>query len=549
VNDVWGEQSVRPRAGENEEEESAMNDARAASAAGAVAPGAAALAPKHEYALRVADLSKTFGATRALRDVSIDIRAGEIHALMGQNGSGKSTLIKSLAGYHHPDSEPRAHAELDGEAFNIGYEVPEGLRFVHQDLGLVLELSAQDNLALHGGFAKGFGGRVLWHEQEKETRRLLERFGVDIDIHQPLAAATPVERTVVAIAAALQGWHGGGGLLVLDEPTAVLPHDEVERLFAVVQEVRKGGTAILYVSHRMDEIFTIADRVTILRGGRHVATEDIAALTPRSLAGLMVGEDVDPEYRARVAAKSGAPVVLELRDVAGKWLRGVDLTVHEGEILGIAGLAGAGVLELPYVITGHAPRGDKVTGKLRTPLAGEQWREVSNLEDINIALVPADRQREGVIFEFGVNENLTLSILGRLGRKGKLALREERRRVEEWTRRLEIKTETPNSLISTLSGGNQQKVVVARCLASEPRILVLCEPTAGVDIGTRVAIYDLIARLSKEGLTVIVSSSDEGDLLAMCTRIVVLRNGRVAGEFDGDGLSQQALVSAIEGGS
>jgi len=201
---------------------------------------AATVAPQGADALRVSRLSKTFGATRALQEVSIDIRAGEIHALMGQNGSGKSTLIKALAGYHTPDHG--ADAALDGAPFNIGHEVPDGLRFVHQDLGLVLELSAQDNLALHGGFAKGFGGRVLWSEQEKETHRLLERFDVDIDIHQPLAAATPVERTVVAIAAALQGWHGGGGLLVLDEPTAVLPHDEVERLFAVVEEVRKAGT-------------------------------------------------------------------------------------------------------------------------------------------------------------------------------------------------------------------------------------------------------------------------------------------------------------------
>jgi ribose transport system ATP-binding protein len=494
--------------------------------------------------LHISGLSKTFGATRALDDVGIDIRTGEIHALMGQNGSGKSTLIKALAGYHHPDGSPSA--ELDAVPFAIGNEVPDGLRFVHQDLGLVLELSAQDNLALHGGFAKGFGGRVLWKEQEKETHRLLERFDVHIDIHQPLAAATPVERTVVAIAAALQGWHGGGGLLVLDEPTAVLPHDEVERLFAVVREVRKAGTAILYVSHRMDEIFELADRVTILRGGQLVGTRDIATLDPRALAGLMVGEDVDPNYRAPVAAKPEAPVVLQVRDVAGKWLRGVDLDVHQGEILGLAGLAGAGVLELPYVITGNAPRGDKVTGRLRLPQDSDKWHDVRKLKDVNIPLVPADRQREGVIYEFGVNENLSLSILGRLGRRGKLAKRQEARTVEEWSRRLEIKTESPGSLVSTLSGGNQQKVVVARCLVSEPKILVLCEPTAGVDIGTRVAIYDLIARLAREGLTVIVSSSDEGDLLAMCTRIVVLRNGGVAQEMSGDGLTQQALVSAIE---
>lgn len=515
----------------------------------AAQPGATAVAngPRSDYALRVAGLSKTFGATRALQDVSIDLHAGEIHALMGQNGSGKSTLIKALAGYHRPDDERSVHAELDGEPFAIGHVVPDGLRFVHQDLGLVLELNAQDNLALHGGFAKGFGGRVLWREQEKQTYRVLQRFNVHLDIHQPLAAATAVERTVVAIAAALQGWHGGGGLLVLDEPTAVLPHDEVERLFAVVEEVRRAGTAVLYVSHRMDEIFRLADRVTILRGGRLVATKRIDEITPRGLAGLMVGEEVDPDYRAPVAAPPQAPVLLKVRNLHGRWLHGIDMEVHQGEILGIAGLAGSGLLELPYVLAGHAPA--PVSGELLLPQEANGWRDIKEARHLNIPLVPSERQREGVIADFSVQENLSLSILHRLGRRGKLARGEEARTVAEWTNRLEIKTAGPEAPISTLSGGNQQKVVVARCLASEPKILVLCEPTAGVDIGTRVAIYDLIARLVQEGLTVVVSSSDEGDLLAMCTRIVVLRNGRVCEELAGDGLTQQALVSAIEGGS
>jgi ABC-type sugar transport system ATPase subunit len=497
---------------------------------------AAPAAPRSEYALRVSGLSKTFGATQALQDVSIDVRAGEIHALMGQNGSGKSTLIKALAGYHRPDDEHTVLAELDGEPFAIGHVVPDGLRFVHQDLGLVLELSAQDNLALHGGFAKGFGGRVLWREQEKETRRVLQRFNVQLDIHQPLGAATAVERTVVAIAAALQGWHGGGGLLVLDEPTAVLPHDEVERLFAVVEEVRRAGTAILYVSHRMDEIFRLADRVTILRGGRLVATKRIKEITPRGLAGLMVGEEVDPDYRAPVAARSQAPVMLEVRNLCGRWLNGIDMQVYEGEVLGIAGLAGSGLLELPYVLAGHAPA--RVSGELRFPQEANGSHDINEARHLNIPLVPSDRQREGVIADFSVRENLSLSILHRLGRRGKLGLREEERAVAEWSRRLEIKAAGPDAPISTLSGGNQQKVVVARCLASEPKVLVLCEPTAGVDIGTRVAIYDLIARLVQQGLTVIISSSDEGDLLAMCTRILVLRNGRICEELAGDGLTQ-----------
>ena len=496
-----------------------------------------------EPVLRIEGLSKTFAGTRALSDASLDIRGGEVHALVGQNGSGKSTLIKTLAGYHAPD--PGAAAELGGEPFALGFDVPGALRFVHQDLGLVMELNAVDNLALRGGFARGRTGRVLWREQERETRRILARFGVELDIQQPLAQATPVERTVVAIAAALQGWHGGEGLLVLDEPTAVLPHDEVERLFAMVREVQRAGTSVLYVSHRLDEIFELADRVTVLRAGRVVTTEAVHDVDPRSLASLMVGEDVDPEYRAPVAVRPDAPVVLELRDVHGRWLRGVDLDVHRGEILGIAGLAGAGVLELPYVIAGGATH--DATGRLRMPHRSDDWRDVGEAERLEIPLVPADRAREAVIAEFGVGENLSLSVLGRLGRRGRLGLRAERELVARWTERLGVVAAGPDALISTLSGGNQQKVVVARCLVRDPELLVLCEPTAGVDIGTRIAIYDLIAQLSRDGLTVVVSSSDVGDLLAMCTRVAVLRHGKVAAELGGDGLTQHALVRAIEG--
>jgi ABC-type sugar transport system ATPase subunit len=496
-----------------------------------------------EPVLRIAGLSKAFAGTRALSDVSIDIRPGEVHALVGQNGSGKSTLIKTLAGYHAPN--PGATAELSGEPFALGHDVPDALRFVHQDLGLVMELNAMDNLALHGGFARGRGGRVLWREQERTTRRVLARFGVELDIHRPLAQATPVERTVVAIAAALQGWHGGRGLLVLDEPTAVLPHDEVERLFAMVREVQRAGTSVLYVSHRLDEIFELADRVTVLRAGRVVTTQAVADVDPRGLASLMVGEDVDPDYRAPVGVRPDAEVVLEVRDVAGKWLRGVDLEVHRGEILGIAGLAGAGVLELPYVLAGCAKH--ETSGRMRMPHRSEAWHDVADAERLGIPLVPADRASEAVIAEFDVAENLSLSVLGRLGRRGRLGLRQERELVADWTERLGVVTAGPDALISTLSGGNQQKVVVARCLVRDPELLVLCEPTAGVDIGTRIAIYDLIAQLSRNGLTVVVSSSDVGDLLAMCTRVAVLRHGQVAAVLGGDGLTQHALVRAIEG--
>ena len=374
---------------------------------------------------------------------------------------------------------------------------------------------------------------------------MLARFGVELDIHRPLAEATPVERTVIAIAAALQGWERGGGVLVLDEPTAVLPAEEVARLFAVVEEVRKSGTAVLYVSHRMDEIFQLADRVTVLRGGRLVTTLPIQETDPRGLAHLMVGEDVDPDYRAAVAVRPDADVVLEARDVRGRWLRGVDLDVHKGEIVGIAGLAGAGSLELPYVLAGGSR--DKVSGRIRLPERSAEWHDVNDAERLDLPIVPADRQREAVVSEFAVSENISLSVLDRISRRFRIDKKAERELVERWTDRLGIVTAGGDSPIATLSGGNQQKVIVARCLGRDAGILLLCEPTAGVDIGTRVSIYELIAGLAADGLTVIVASSDEGDLLAMCTRIVVLRDGQVAEEMNPEGLTQQALVSAIEG--
>ena len=494
-------------------------------------------------ALRVERLSKTFPGTRALIDASIELREGEVHALVGQNGSGKSTLIKTLAGYHTPD--PGAVAELAGEPFALGHTVPDGLRFVHQDLGLVLELNAMDNLALRGDFIRGFGGRVRWSDQIEETYRILERFDVELDIHRPLAEATPVQRTVVAIAGALRNWQGGGGVLVLDEPTAVLPHDEVERLLAMVREVQRSGTSVLYVSHRLDEIFEIADRVTVLRAGRVVQTLPVSDVDQRGLAQLMVGADVDPDYRAPVAARPDSPVVLELRDVCARRLHGLNLDVHRGEILGVAGLAGDGVNELPYVIAGY-PR-HPVTGTIRLPQRLGEATDVADARRLGIPLVPADRAHEAIIPDFAVSENMTLSVLGSLGSRGKLSMAAEQKLVERWTERLGVVTASSDAMISTLSGGNQQKVVVARCLARDPELLVLSEPTAGVDIGTRVAIYELLAGLARDGLTVIVSSSDLGDLLAMCTRIVVLRDGRVGAELAADGLTEHALVNAIEG--
>jgi ABC-type sugar transport system ATPase subunit len=497
--------------------------------------------------LRVSGLSKRFGATRALDGVDIEIQHGEIHALLGPNGSGKSTLIKILAGYHHADRG--AHAWLDGEPFDLAAITSarhHRLRFVHQDLGLINELNAMDNLALTRGFARTSYGRIRWSEQEAATRALVNRFGLDLDVRRPLSEATPVERTVVAIAAALQGWdEDERGLLVLDEPTARLPPGEVARLMEIVREVRRSGASVLYVSHRLDEIFEVADRVTVLRGGRLVGTRPVDQLTPPALAAMMLGEAVEAD-RLPAPARKQAALAMEVRDVCAGPLDGVSFELREGETLGLAGLRGSGHELLPYVITG-AYAGD-VRGSVRVLARSPEWVDVARAGRLGLPLVPADRTRVGIISEFSVEENMTLPLLDRLrGRHGAIDRRRVAALVDHWIDRIGISTAGRAAPITTLSGGNQQKVVMARCLALEPPVMVLCEPTAGVDIGTRLQLYDLIAEQARAGLGVVVASTDVDDLIAMCTRVLVIRNGRLAREISGEAITESALLDAMEG--
>jgi ABC-type sugar transport system ATPase subunit len=492
--------------------------------------------------LRITGLSKTFPGTKALDDVTLEVAEGEIHALVGQNGSGKSTLIKVLAGYYHAD--PGAKAWLNDEPFDVADTSDSRhhrLRFVHQDLGLVLELGATDNLALRGEFLVDPLHRIRWKAQAALARQLLSQFDLDLDLKHPLAEATPVQRTVIAIAAALVGWEGGPGVLVLDEPTAVLPPHDVTRLLEIIERVRSRGTSILYVSHRLDEVFRLADRVTVLRGGRVVQTRPVAGLTTQTLAELMVGSEVDAGYRAGLTLAPDRPVVLRARDVRGRFLAGVDVDLAEGEVLGVAGLPGSGRNELPYALVGALPG---ATGRISVD--DSEWQPVRKSASFDIPLVPADRAGEATISEFSVKENLTLSVLRRFRRFGLLRRRPEQELTREWTRTIEVKAASPDDLITTLSGGNQQKVMMARCLARDPRVLVLCEPTAGVDVGTRHAIYEFIASRARAGLSLVVSSSDTGDLLALCTRVLVMCNGKVAREIAGDEITEQALVHAME---
>lgn len=492
--------------------------------------------------LRVEGVSKDFGPVRALADVELAVMAGECHALVGHNGSGKSTLIKILSGFHRAD--PGARSWLDGEPVPIGALAgrSEALSFVHQDLGLIMELSAVENLALRGGFACGRFGRVRWSEQERQTRRLMAPFGTTFDLNAPVAVLTPVERAVVAIAAALQGWSDTRGVLVLDEPTALLPHHEVDLLHQILRDLRERGAGILYVTHRLDDALDEADRVTVFRSGRRVVTRPTEGLSKRALVDLMLGTEAGARGPAALPAGSGTAPALRAEDLAGGDVDGIDLVIGEGEVVGIAGLAGSGASDVPRLLT---DRRHEATG---TMTLGAQWSgAVSGYRGHGLSLVPPDRLAEGVIAAMSVAENLSMSVWDRLQPRGWLSSAIEARFTESYKDGLDLRADDTSLSILTLSGGNQQKVLIGRALAAEPVVLVLCEPTAGVDVGARAGIRRLILDRAASGLGVLVVSSDLEDLTEVCSRIVVMREGRIATELTGDERAEKAIVAAMEG--
>lgn len=493
--------------------------------------------------LKVRNLSKTFPGTRALSSVDFDVAPGEVHALLGANGSGKSTLIKILAGVYQPDAG--ATAEVRGEPFELGSVTAAdqaGLRFVHQDTGLVLSLDAADNIALGRSFETGALGRIDWKRQRKVAQDALAALGHDLDVRRPVSELRTSERTAIAIARSLLDWEDRASILVLDEPTASLPKPEVEKLFDVVRRVRSMGVSVIYISHHLDEVFAVADRVTVLRDGVNVATRDVAGLTHDELVELMVGRVVE-RTGSRAAPVDVAPV-LQLRGLSGKVLDGLDLTVGRGEIVGIAGITGSGRDEVtPMIFGGRERRGEvTVNGKPVPPLR----------PDVSVAmglgLVPADRHGEGVILDMTVLENLTISDLRPYWQRFVYRHRGERSDAQGWIEKLSVKPRTLYPTIATLSGGNQQKVVIGKWMRLEPAVLLLDEPTQGVDIGSKAEIHALVEEAAEKGTAVIVCSSDDAELERLCHRVVVLGDGHVRAELVGDEIVASRITQISLGG-
>lgn len=498
-------------------------------------------------ALQITGLSKSFPGGKGLRDVTLELAPGTVHALLGQNGSGKSTLIKILAGVYQPD--PGAHARVGGAELELGSTRSAreaGIRFIHQDLGLIPELDVAENLALGAEYSSR-----VWLSDRRERRAagaLLERYGIEVDPGATLGTLSPAQQTLVAIARALgdeEGKEKGGAgsgtdsprVIVLDEPTAALQSAEVAHLFALIETLKREGNTVLYVTHRLEEIFAIADEVTVLRDGAVVTTRPVEGLDHDSLVELIVGRRLEETVSRR--APVDAAVALAARGITGGSVDGVDLEVRRGEVVGLAGLLGSGYEDVLFLLAGGAPRdGGDVLVDDSAVVGGDPRAAIA----AGIAFAPADRKRLSAIQSWSLRENVTLPAL-RAGAGGWLSDRREAVDARGWLAKVEV-AHPARSLLSTLSGGNQQRVVIARWLRTGAKAILLQEPTNGVDSGAKQAIYACLHEAADAGTAVLFSSSDAEELVAVCDRVIVLNGGRIGSELSGDDLTVDTLLRA-----
>lgn len=490
--------------------------------------------------LRMRGISKSYDGVRALRGVSFDLAAGEVHALVGENGAGKSTLVKAITGAVVPDA---GEILLDGRPVALPDPTTArslGIRAVYQQPALFPDLSVAENIALGLGAGRAFR-RVRWRALRERARALLARAGAAIDPEAEVRRLSMPEQQLVEIARAI---GAGARILVLDEPTASLGGREVERLFGVIRELRAGGTGIVYISHRLEELPEVADRVTALRDGELVATHPMQAVSRAELIRMMVGRDVSAVFPKR--PMEPGPTRLAVRGLTREadGIRDVSFDVRRGEILGLAGLVGAGRTETARLIFGLAPcdRGTiEIDGRPIT------IRSPADAVAAGIAYVPEDRRRHGVIPEMSVADNTTLAVLRRVAAHGWLDRRREDALAEAYVERLGVKTPSVATPVGSLSGGNQQKVALARWLATDPKVLVLDEPTQGIDVGAKAEIHRLMGDLAARGLAIVMISSELPEILGMSDRIAVMHAGRIAAVVDRDGATQESLLALALG--
>jgi len=483
-------------------------------------------------------ITKTFGAVRALRGVSFDLQPGEVHALLGENGAGKSTLIKVITGAHPPDGGTLKIAGEIVPHLTPAHARQLGIACIYQQPALFPDLSVAENIGLRLAQTPAFA-RVPWKAQHRRAAELLQRLGAQIDPAAEVRTLSMPEQQLVEIACAL---GSGARIVIMDEPTASLTHKEQHLLFAVVRELRTAGVGVIYISHRLEEIFALADRVTVLRDGESVGTNAVDDLNETALIKLMVGREMTHLYPPSESTP-GEPV-LEVRDLgcAASGVHGISLDVRAGEIVGLAGLVGAGRTELARILFGLTPAdaGEiKLCGQrvhIPTPRAAVEQ---------GIAYVPEDRRRHGVILDLPIAANVTMAVHPQLFPGAWLRLGAEHTLTLDFSRDLAIKCTGPDAPAAALSGGNQQKVAVARWLATRPRLLILDEPTQGVDVGAKSELHKIIRRLAADGLAVLLISSDLPEILGMSDRIAVMRGGTITAHLPGNADAHTVMSAAL----
>ena len=492
--------------------------------------------------LSISGVSKTFMSTKALDDITLTVEPSEVHALVGHNGSGKSTLIKILSGFHEPDAGSGPFV-VDGETLPYGDSDAchrAGLRFIHQELGLLDDLSVLENLRLGDTYETAPGWRIRWRRERRRAREILSIVGLDLDPEILVEALTPIERTQVAVARALQS-EEAVRVLVLDEPTATLPSSEVDRLFELIRRTTAQGVGIVYVSHRLEEIHAISDRVTVLREGRVAGTGPSFEFDNDRLVELIVGSVA--EESAPLAAREATRVreageVFAFDRVTAGELNDASFAVRSGEIVGLAGLAGSGVHDVPAVLLGSL---EIEAGSVRVHGEVIEDPEPEGLRNRGVAVLPSARDLKGIA-DMTIRENLTLSDLKPITRGITLDLGGERREVRNLIKRFDIKPAEAEKPLGELSGGNKQKVAVAKWLRVDPDLLVLDEPTQGVDVGAKAEILDLVADAASQGVAAVLCSSDLDDLAAICSRVLIVRGGSIAAELTGDRINREAIT-------
>ncbi|MGQ9887647.1 MAG: sugar ABC transporter ATP-binding protein [Aggregatilineales bacterium] len=488
--------------------------------------------------LQLENITKNFPGVKALDNVRFEVCAGEVHALLGENGAGKSTLIKIISGVYRPDS---GTIMVDGTPVQINNPreaQARGIATIYQELLLYPELTVAENIFM-GHAPRTRSGAIDWAEMSRRAEDILASLNIhDLDVRRKVGTLTVGNRQRVEIAKALSQQ---ARILIMDEPTAALTEADVVRLFDIVRLLRSRGVGVIYISHRLEEVFELADRVTVLRDGQYVDTRPVAETTRDDLINMMVGRTIDNLF-PKLPAEIGAPV-LEVRELVRQPMtRGVSFTLRAGEIVGLAGLVGSGRSEVAQAIFGIRPA---ESGQVLLDGKPVRIKNPQQAMKLGIAYVPEDRSTQGLIRKMRVRENISLAVLRQLSAYGFIDPRKELKLARDSIQRFNIRAYSPEQIVNKLSGGNQQKVVVSKWLAGRPRVLIMDEPTRGIDVGAKAEIHRLMSELAQRGLAILMISSELPEILGMSDRVLVMRGGRIVAEYQREEATQEQIVAAM----